>query len=227
MPRAAPAQDMDQILLQQQVQQQVMMQQLAQQQAQLQLQQSIDLQQQQLQMQQMASAQQTVPEHLQIGSQRFDASVAGLREYLEATKATDPKLYDQLAPDVARLESGERRAQAALSVGVVLGLASMVYGFASQDDCRQPTLADRNFAADTAAWGACNDANNTRMTMFGLLGAGVVVVGGAIALANWPSRSDLLDLVRKHNRLSRQPLQLRVGYDPTQRLAYSGAAVAF
>ena len=225
VPGAAQAQDLAQN--QQQAQQQVMEQTMLQQQlAQQQTQQSIDQQQLQMQQQQSWSAQ-TVPEHLQIGNQQFDGSVAGFRKYLETTKSTDPNLYKQLAPDVARLESRRVTAQAAFAGGVVLGLASLVYGIASRDDCTQPPISDRNFAADSAAWGACNNHNMSRMITFGLLGTGAMIVGGTIAMVTWPRRSDLLDLVSKHNRLSQQPLRLQLGYDPTRRFAYSRASVAF
>ena len=54
-----------------------------------------------------------------------------------------------------------------------------------------------------------------------------MVVGGVISYASRPGRQDLLDLVNKHNRLSKQPLQLQLGYDPSQRFAFSGATVSF
>jgi len=44
---------------------------------------------------------------------------------------------------------------------------------------------------------------------------------------SWPKRQELMDLVNKNNRLSKKPLQWQVGYDPTQRFAFSGAAVSF
>jgi hypothetical protein len=168
-----------------------------------------------------------LPEHLQIGNQQYDASVAGIRAYLEATKSGDPSLYGQLAPDVASLETRQENAEMALVGGLAVGVATAVYGIASRDTCTSPVVTDPAFAADVAAWGACNDRNMSRMETFGLLGFGAMLVGGVIAVVNWPRRADIMELLNKHNRLSKEPLQLQIGYDPTQRFAFSGATVSF
>jgi hypothetical protein len=168
-----------------------------------------------------------LPEHLQLGDQHYEASVAGFEAYLDSIKSTDPGLWGQIAPDVARLDSRERSARSALIFGVVAGVATAIYGFASTDNCVGPTLSDPNFGADSATWGACNQRNISKMATFSFLGAGIMVVGGVISYASRPGRQDLLDLVNKHNRLSKQPLQLQLGYDPAQRFAFSGAAVSF
>lgn len=233
VPRAGRAQDPGQIM-QQQMQQQ--MQDQAQQQAQL-AQQQMQLTQQQMQ-QNMDQAQLqlqatsyrntvVIPEHLQIGTQNFDASVTGFRAYMESIKSSDPSLYGQLAPDTAHLESREDASKAALAGGIIVGLASMAYGFAGGDNCTEPSITDPHFAADADAWGACNDRNLSKMATFGFLGLGAIIAGGIIAYASWPKHQDLLDLVNKNNRLSKQPLQWQVGYDPTQRFAFSGATVSF
>jgi hypothetical protein len=230
VPRAGRAQDGDQILqqqMQQQMQDQTQQAQQAQQQVQLQQQQAQQSMDQQ--MQQAASYQNTVviPEHLQVGNQNFDATVTGFRSYLESVKSSDPSLYGQLSPDTAHLESREDASKAALAGGIVVGLASIVYGIAGGDTCKDPSITDPNFAADTEAWGACNDRNMSKMVTFGAVGFGAMIVGGIIAYSSWPKHQDLLDLVNKNNRLSKQPLQWQVGYDPTQRFAFSGATVSF
>jgi hypothetical protein len=232
VPRAGRAQDPGQ-QMQQQMQQQAQEQaDLAQQQAQQaqliqqQMQQNMDQQQAQMQ---AASYQNTVvvPEHLQIGNQRFDPSLAGFRAYLDTIKFSDPSLYGQLAPDTARLESQEYNAKTALVGGIVVGLASVIYGFAGGDTCNQPPVTDPHFAADTDAWSNCNQGNVTRATAFGFLGVGAIIAGGVISHAMWPKHQDVVNLVNKNNRLSKQPLQWQVGYDPTQRFAFSGASVSF
>jgi hypothetical protein len=169
----------------------------------------------------------SIPETLQSGDQHFDATVAGIRAYLETIKSSDPSLYGQLAPDVARLESMRDGARTALAGGILVGLGAVIYGIASRDDCRQPPLTDPNFAADSMAWGDCTDHNISRIATFSFVGVGAFVVGGLIAYASAPTRQDLLDVVNKNNRLSKQPLQLQIGYDPTQRFAFSGATVSF
>jgi hypothetical protein len=168
-----------------------------------------------------------IPENLQIGNLQFDGSVAGFRAYLETTKSSDPNLYGQLAPDVARLEWQQSTAEKALTIGVIAGLASLAYGIFGRNDCQQPQVTDPNFAADTAAWSSCNQGNVTKLAVFGLVGVGAMGVGGAVAYSYWPKRQDLFDLVNKHNQLSKQPLRLQIGYDPTQRFAFSGATVSF
>ncbi len=224
LPRAGRAQNPGQPLQQQQqqAQQEVQQQTIEQQQQQI----------QQLQMQSQAEAathyrHRPVPEHLQIGSQQYDASPAGFRAYVETLKAVDPSLYGQLAPDVARLEAKRDTAISALIAGVAVGVASTIYGIASRDTCTGPAVTDPNFGADTEAWGACNDRNLTRMATFSFIGLGAVLVGGVIAWVNQPGRPDIMELVNKHNRLNKQPLQLQIGYDPTQRFAFSGATVSF
>ena len=206
VPRVGRAQDTNQILqqqIQQQMQDQAQQAQQAQQQAQ-QAQQSMD---QQMQMQTAASYQTAVviPQNLQVGNQHFDASVTGFRAYIETIKSSDPSLYGQLAPDVVHLESRQDAAKAALAGGIVVGLASMVYGFAGGDNCKDPSITDPNFAADVDAWGACNDRNMSKMATFGFLGLGAIIVGSIVAYASWPNHQDLLDLVNKNNRVSKQP----------------------
>jgi len=230
-PRAGRAQDGDQILqqqIQQQMQNQTQQAQQAQQDAQLQAQQAQQSMDQQMQLQ-SASYRNTVviPEHLQVGNQHFDASVTGFRSYLESIKSSDPNLYGQLAPDTARLESRQDASKAALVLGAVVGVASTIYGFAGGDNCVEPSITDPHFAADSDAWGACNQRNMSKMATFTVLGLGAFVVGSIIAYASWPNHQDLLDLVNKNNRLTKQSLQLQVGYDPTQHFAFSGATVSF
>jgi len=235
LPSAGRGQDLGQTTLEQQqaeqaAQQQQQQIQMQQQQMQ-QMQQSIDQQQQQEQVQQQQLQQlqpySPPPTHLQIGNQQYDASVAGFRAYLETMKFSDPGLYRQLAPDVARLDARRLGAEFALVGGVVVGLASVIYGLTSGDTCTEPAVTDPNFGPDGSAWEACNERNGSRMATFSLVGVGALLVGGAIALASWPGRSDIMDLINKHNRLSKRPLQLQLGYDPTQRFAFSGATVSF
>lgn len=168
-----------------------------------------------------------IPNHLVVGDQVFEASVPGLRAYIESIKATQPQLYAQLAPDVEGLESERTTARTVLAIGVVTGLALGIYGFAGRPTCQSPSISDPNFAADSDAWGACNEHNVNMMALFGFLGVGAITAGvfGAWAIA--PSRSDLLDVVNKNNRLSPEPLRLQLGYDPNHQLAFAGAALTF
>jgi hypothetical protein len=169
----------------------------------------------------------TPPSHLTVGNQEFDATVGGLRAYLDATKTRDAALYLELAPDVERLETKRTEAIVAAAAGVAAATASVVYAFKGQSTCTSPAVTDPAFAADTAAWAACNDRNMQHVETFTLLGMGALVAGVAAAWVIAPSRADVLDVVNKNNRLSPEPLHLQLGYDPTSRLTYGGVALNF
>jgi hypothetical protein len=168
-----------------------------------------------------------IPNHLAVGNQLFEANVTGLRAYLDSIKVTEPAVYAQLAPDVERLESKRTTARAVLITGVAAGLATGIYAFAGRPSCQEPSISDPNFAAKSDAWGACNEHNVEMMATFGFIGVGTMIAGGLAAWAIAPSRSDLLDVVNKNNRLSPEPLHLQLGYDPSRQLAFAGATLTF
>jgi hypothetical protein len=168
-----------------------------------------------------------IPSHLTAGSQIFEESVTGLRSYVDSIKATEPQLYALLEPDVERLESRRKAAHAVLVTGLAVGVASTIYAFAGRSDCPEPSVFDPNFAAKSAAWGACNDSNMTTMSTFVLLGLAAATVGSLGAAAIYPKRAEVLDVVNKNNRASPEPLRLQLGYDPTHQLAIAGAALSF
>ncbi|HLK92371.1 MAG TPA: hypothetical protein VKZ18_20925 [Polyangia bacterium] len=168
-----------------------------------------------------------IPNHLALGNRIFDGSVTGLRDYLESIRTTNPQLYGQLAPDVANLEAQRTASRAVLVTGLVAGAASMLYAFAGQGSCQEPSLSDPHFAADSQAWGACNQHKIDMMALFGFLGVAAITAGAVGGYALAPSRSDLLEVVDKNNRLSPEPLRLQLGYDPSHQLAFAGATLAF
>jgi len=167
------------------------------------------------------------PSHLGIGNQQFDASVDGIRHYLESIKSKNLGLYTKLEPRLEHLEDERTASRIVLATGIGVGLASGIYGIAGRKDCPGPAVTDPNFAADTAAWAACNDDNMHTTTKFTLIGFGAVAAGfiGWAALA--PGRSELFDFVNEHNRLNAEPLRLQLGYDPTRQFAYGGASLRF
>ena len=168
------------------------------------------------------------PSHLSIGDQQFDATLAGFRAYLETTKASDARLYSELAPDLERLESSADTARLFLVAGLVVGVASGLYAFAGRKDCPGPAVTDPDFAAKTAAWGACNQDNMRMTATFAFISLGALFAGSVGAMAIGPGRADLLDLVNKHNRLHQPPLRIELGFDPSRGgFAYGGAAIAF
>jgi hypothetical protein len=168
-----------------------------------------------------------IPRHLVAGTQYFDASPAGFQAYLSTLRATNPAVYTQLAPDADRLAQRASVGRTILIAGFAAGLVSAIYGIAARNDCVLPPATDPNFAADSAAWDACNHDNMATTATFGLLGVGLATAGLIGWVAVTPSRDELLDLVNRHNRINPQPLQLQLGYDPVQHLARAGAVFSF
>jgi hypothetical protein len=167
------------------------------------------------------------PSSLVIGEQYFDASVGGLRSYLESIKSSDPNLYMQLDPKLAHLERRRDLAVVVLVTGLILDLGSTIYAFVGRNSCHEPSINDPNFAAGSDAWGRCNSENVSFSTTFILLGLGAGVAAGIGAYALSPSRSALFDLVNEHNRLNHEPLRWQLGYDPTHQTAYGRLRLAF
>lgn len=168
-----------------------------------------------------------VPDHLEIGDQVFDASVSGFRTFLESKRTSDPQLFAALDPKVAQLEAQSTAGKVVFVAGLVIGLVSTGYGIFGRKTCPQPLVTDPNFAADSAAWGACNENNDSTSGKFILAGLGAMTLGG---LGWWilaPKRSDLFDLVNAHNALSHDTMRLQIGYDPTSRFAMGGLSMAF
>jgi hypothetical protein len=174
-----------------------------------------------------ASTTYQVPEHLEVGNQVFDGSLSGFRTYLDAKRTTDPQLFAQLDPQVRNLESQVTTAREVLVAGLIVGLVSTVYAFTGRKTCSEPAITDPNFAADSQAWGDCNSDNIDHLAAFTGIGLGAIALGGIAAYAVSPHRSDLLNLVNEHNRLSHEPIRLQLGYDPTSRLALGGVSTAF
>jgi hypothetical protein len=169
-----------------------------------------------------------VPRHLVApGNLYFDATPAGFQAYLETVRTTNPDLYAQLAPDADRLETRLITARVVFLAGFAAGIATTIYGIASRKSCFDPPITDPNFAADTAAWAACDDANMRHMEVFGLVGIGIITAGFVSSLVVTPSNNEFLGLVNRHNSVSPQPLQLQFGYDPVTQLAHAGAAFTF
>lgn len=168
-----------------------------------------------------------VPEHLEVDNQMFDGSLSGFRTYLDTKRTTDPQLFAQLDPQVRNLESQTTAATGVFLAGAIIGLASGVYAIVGRKTCNEPPLSDPNFAADTQAWGDCNSQNGTHIAGFMLLGLGSVVLGGIGYLGLSPRRSDLLDLVNQHNRISHAPIRLQLGLDPNRHVPMGGLATTF
>ena len=169
----------------------------------------------------------TLASSLTIRGQYFDATVEGLRRYLETIRSNDPQLYAHLDPELSKLESRRNTALAVLLAGVGLGVVSTVYGFAGKKSCASPSVTDPSFAADADAWGRCNDDNMRTTATFTAVGLGAALAGLAISAALFPRRSDIFGIVNEHNRLSHEPLRWQLGYEPIHRTALAGASLSF
>ncbi|MEP6654184.1 MAG: hypothetical protein ABJA82_12545 [Myxococcales bacterium] len=174
-----------------------------------------------------ATARAVAPTHLRVGNQQFAATVGGLRDYLDSTKLTDPNLNAALTPDVERLEAQQAKAVTVLAVGAAVGVVATIIAVAGRSDCPMPDVTAADFAARSAAWGDCNDQNMRHTMLFGSLGLGALAAGAITAAVMAPKRSDVMDVMNKHNRLSPEPMQLQLGYNPTNHHAYASASVAF
>lgn len=168
-----------------------------------------------------------VPAHLEVGHQVFDADVAGFRAYLETTRATEPQLYAQLDPQLARLEAQRTEARTVLAVGLIVGVAAIAYAFLGRVDCVQPQVTDPDVQSKLDAFDACNSDNGMHIALFSAIGVASLAAGGIGGALLSPGRDDLLGLVNAHNRLGHEPMRLQLGYDPSGHLARGGLAVTF
>jgi hypothetical protein len=109
----------------------------------------------------------------------------------------------------------------------MVGVASTIYAFAGRKTCVMPPVTDPNFAARSQIWGDCNSDNGTHLATFAVIGVGAVALGGIGAWTLSPHRSDVMDLVNEHNRISPQAIHLQLGYDPSSRLALGGLSKTF
>jgi hypothetical protein len=145
-------------------------------------------------------------------------------------KQSDPANYTRLDHALSQLEQRETATYVLLGVGLVAPIATLAVYFASRSDQNCPPMPSArtpNYEAATDAWFDCNSAKDQISATpfvvgFGLMAAGVL---GAWAVA--PTRSDLIDFVNLHNRLTVQPIRWELGYDPPNRAGHAGAALSF
>jgi hypothetical protein len=130
--------------------------------------------------------------------QIYDASVKGLRKYVDSLKDENPHLYGKLDPDIRNFESQQSNAYIGMGVsgGVMLaGLGLTLYPLISGN------ISEKSLGLVYAGTG---------VTILGVLG---------FACSSWifaPSREDFLDFMNKHNRLNpNNKLDLKMGFVPT------------
>lgn len=117
-------------------------------------------------------------ESLELGGQYYDATVGGLRDYLDTLETKNHRLYTALDPELSSLESQQTTGLVLIIGGLVGGAAASVVGVTS-DPISMPLI---------------------------LTGLGVVGVVPLIGWIVMPGRDDVMDFVNLHNRHSSTPL---------------------
>jgi hypothetical protein len=163
----------------------------------------------------MASA---PPNHLAVGTQYYEASGGGLRDYLEAVRTERPNVYAKLDPEVSSLETRSTIATISLVTGIVALPVGLFVPLAILEDCD----------ASSPEFDACSDRNANRL-MIGILGGlGTIVVGTATFFIVRPGRRQILDVVNRHNRIEpTNPIRFSLGYQPNQQRAYAALELDF
>jgi len=169
------------------------------------------------------------PEHFQAGEQYYDFSLRGLRLRLDSMKG-DSATYARLDDELSGLERRRNASYVLLGTAVVAPLVGwgVFAALRSQQSCPpMPSAMSPNFEAASNAWFECNRAQSEFDFTPIAIGAGVSVAALVTALIVAPKRSEMLEFVNLHNRLTREPIRWQLGYDPARRSAFAGATVHF
>jgi hypothetical protein len=170
------------------------------------------------------------PEHLRVGEQYYDFSLRGLRLRLDSMKEIHATTYARLDEELSALE--RRRTASYVLVGAAVAAPLVSWGVSAALRSRQtcpdmPSAWSPNFDADRKAWFECNQSQNDFDFTPIAIGAGISVVAFVTALIVAPKRSEMLEFVNLHNRLTGEPIRWQLGYDPARRSAFTGAAIHF
>jgi hypothetical protein len=173
-----------------------------------------------------------IPEHFQAGEQYYDFSLRGLRLRLDSMKEVDSTTYARLDDELSGLE--RRRTVSYVLFGAAIVAPLVSWGFFAahilrpQPSCPpMPSAMSPNFEAAKNAWFECNRTESNFDFTPIAIGAGVSVAAMVSALIVAPKRSEMLEFVNLHNRLTREPIRWQFGYDPARRSAFAGAVVHF
>ena len=131
-------------------------------------------------------------------------------------------------PDVIRLQKRKAIGDTIAAAGAGLFVAAVVVSLiVVSRDCGWPPAGDPNYTADAAAASDCGTHHLLTGVAISAIGAGVMMGSFFAQGAIGPSRSDLDELVSKHNRLNPRRMRIRIGYDPTRSLPLTGLAFTF
>ena len=170
------------------------------------------------------------PEHFQAGEQFYDFSLRGLRLRLDGMKEVDSVTYARLDDELSGLERRRNLSYVLFGTAVLAPLVSWgVFAAArTERSCPDmPSAMTPNFDAARNAWFECHRAESEFDFTPIAVGVGVSVAALVSALIVAPKRSEMLEFVNLHNRLTREPIRWQLGYDPARRSAFAGAVVHF
>jgi hypothetical protein len=153
-----------------------------------------------------------LPHSFTASGQYYDASLSGVRSFVETYRATDPQLYAQLDAKAADLEAMRTRGWIVGLTTAGIGLGMVVGGFLLY----KPTPA-----------GSGQTPDFTPILIGGCVGVPLVLFSYYIGNAFAPGRTDFMDFVNYHNRLNPDhPLTWQLGWNPAARGPMIGATVA-
>jgi hypothetical protein len=158
------------------------------------------------------------PQHLEVGGQYYDGSVGGLRDYLDAVRGSQPDVYSQLDGDVSSLEVRRALGWTIVVGGLLIGTAIALGAMAlAPESCETSSFSGVE---------RCSTDFGAVVPYMGI-GFGIMALSPLIGWILMPGRSDLLDVINEHNRISPTPMRLQIGYDPRTRLARGELSIRF
>ncbi len=153
-----------------------------------------------------------MPHSFTVSGQYYDASLSGVREFVETYRTTDPQLYAQLDAKAADLEAMRTR-------GWIVGLTTAAVGIG--------TLVGGIALYKPPAPGSTQTPDFTPVLVAGCVGVPLILLSYYIGNAFAPGRTDFMDFVNYHNRLNpTHPLSWQLGWNPTARGPMIGATFA-
>jgi hypothetical protein len=153
-----------------------------------------------------------MPHSFTVSGQYYDASLSGVREFVDTYRTTDPQLYAQLDAKASDLEAMRTRGWIVGVTAAAVGVATLVGGFMLY----KPPPA-----------GSTQTPDFTPLYVGAGVGIPLILFSYWIGNAFAPGRTDYMDFVNYHNRLNpNRPLTWQLGWNPAARGPMIGATVA-
>jgi hypothetical protein len=150
-----------------------------------------------------------LPHSFTASGQYYDASLSGVRSFVETYRTIDPQLYAQLDAKASDLEAMRTRGWIVGLTTAGIGAAMVVGGF---------------LLYKPPAYGSAQTPDFTPLLVGGCIGLPLLVFSYYIGNAFAPGRTDFMDFVNYHNRLNPDhPLTWQLGWNPAARGPMIGA----